>query len=151
MEVTCLGGIYSTCCAFDVSRRMVKQERNLLDDPTEVRVNSCVRFFSQIAHSLCMLGCCVGICACLVGCCAPDSGGAQECSGEAGRAGRSCRECAMTCWRGIWSVKVIAMGCMSAQMDYEMAHAQPLSQKPIRQVMDRGDDYEDEDAWWKQQ
>jgi hypothetical protein len=150
LEVSCLAGIYSTCCAFDVSRNLVKSERNLLNDPTEVRVNSCIRFFSAIANTLCMLGCCCGIAACLVGWCAPNSGGAQECSEEAGQAARSCRQCAYTCWRGIWSVKVIAMGCMSAQMDYEIKVGRPLPHRPQMMQMERDDD-NDEDAWWKQQ
>ena len=51
------------------------------------------------------------------------------------------------------SVKVIAMGCMSAQMEYEMKEGQPLAAAPTKQRMDRGDldggDEDPEDAWWK--
>jgi hypothetical protein len=105
LEVCCLAGVWSTCCSFNVTRRLVTDDRNLGDDPTEVRVNDCIRFFSRLARQCCMLGLCVGCSACLIGCCAPDSEGAQECSGEAGRAASACRSCARTCWRGIWSVK----------------------------------------------
>lgn len=101
LEVWCLGGCWSVCCAFDVTRRLIRQERNLGTDPTEERVQRCIGFFSKLAHQCCMLSCCVCLGGCLVGCCAPDSEGAQECSGEAGRAARSCRSCAATCWRGI--------------------------------------------------
>ena len=130
---------------------MVKQERRLGNDPTENRVNRCIGFFSRLANYLCMLSCCVCITSCCVGCCAPDSEGAQECSEQGGRASRSCSSCAATCWRGIYSVKMIAMGCMSAQMDHEIKEGQPLQSKPVvSQRMDRGlDDDDDEDAWWK--
>lgn len=57
----------------------------------------------------------------MVGLCAPDSGGAQECSGEAGRASRACFSIARTIWRGIMSTRVIAMGCMVAQQFHELA------------------------------
>ena len=46
-------------------------------------------------------------------------------------------------------MKVIAMGCMSAQMDKEIQEGQRLNTKPVYpQEMDRGDG-NDEDAWWK--
>jgi hypothetical protein len=149
LEVWVLGGVWSTCCAFDVTRRLMKDERHLGDDPTEVRVNKCISFFSALASQLCMCGMCCGCASCLLGCCAPDSSGAQECSGEGGRAASSCIQCAQTCWRGIWSVKVIAMGCMSAQMDKEVATGKPLRSTPVypQVAMDRGDG-NDEDAWW---
>ena len=133
----------------------MKDERNLGDDPTEVRVNDCIGFFSRLARQCFMLGCCVCLASCLIGICAPDSAGAQECAGEGGRAARSCRSCAYTCWKGIWSVKIIAMGCMSAQMDYEIKAGQPLDHRPVpvTQKMERGepaDEVEDdEEAWWK--
>lgn len=153
-EVWCLGGCWSVCCAFDVNRRMIKEQRNLGDDPTEVRVNKCIGFFSALASKLCMLGCCVCITSKLIGCCASGSEGAQECSGEGQRAGNACRSCARTCWRGIWSVKVIAMGCASAQMDFELKEGQPLASAPVKKAMNRGigdavDDDDDPDAWWK--
>ena len=153
LEVWCLAGIWSTCCAFDVTRRLIKNERNLGTDPTEHRVNSCIGFFSRIARQLCACACCMYCTSCLVGCCAPDSAGAQECSGEAGRAARACFRCVHTCWRGIWSVKIIAMGCMSTQQHYELNVGKPLAAKPavISNKMDRGLDNEEneEDEWWK--
>jgi hypothetical protein len=164
LEVCCLAGVWSTCCSFNVTRRLVKDDRNLGQDPTEVRVNNCIGFFSKLAQQCCLLGLCVGCSACLIGCCAPDSDGAQECSGEAGRASSACRSCARTCWRGIWSVKIIAVGCMSTQMDYEMVcGAQPLPAKPAPANMtmeDRGGGAgagagggattsDEDDSWWK--
>lgn len=155
-EVCCLAGAWSVCCSFNVNRRMIKVERNLGNDPTENRVNSCISFFSSLASQCCMIGCMFSICSCLIGCCAPGSEGAQECSEEGGRAGGACLSCARTCWRGIWSVKVIAMGCMSAQMDHELKVGKPLARPPVKKAMDRGDgdgtlnDEDDPDAWWKE-
>ena len=153
-EVWILGGFFSTCCAFNVNRRMIKEQRHLGDDPTEQRVHKCVGFFSQLAQQCCMLGCCMSICGCCVEFCAPDSAAAQACGGDAVRAGSACMQCAMTCWRGIWSVQVISNGCMSAQMEYELKEGQPLPQAPKKARMERGepgtlDDDENEDAWWK--
>ena len=165
LEVTCLAGVWSTCCSFGVNRRMIKEQYGLGEDPTEVRVNACIGFFSRLASQLCALSCCVCVASCLVGCCAPDSEGAQECSGEGGRAAGACASCARTCWRGIWSVKIIAMGCMSAQMDYEIKEldGHPAPSAPPQEKMERGenddkrrgqqggtlDDEDDADAWWK--
>ena len=164
MEVTCLFGFWSSCCSFGVNRRMIKEQYSLGEDPTEVRVNACIGFFSRLASALCGLSLCVCCGSCLVGCCAPDSEGAQECSGEGGRAAASCRSCAQTCWRGIISVKIIAMGCMSAQMDYELKEGEhPAPSAPPKDKMERGsendergqgqqgtlDNDEDADAWWK--
>lgn len=170
-EVCCLGGCWSVCCAFDVNRRLIKQERTYLkDDPTEIRVNKCIGFFSALASKLCMLGCCVCVTSMCIGCCASESEGAQECSAAGQRAGGACRSCARTCWRGIWSVKVIAMGCMSTQMDVELKKGgppQPKATAPNKKSMDRGLDdnnvltrdrgttldateqEDDEDTWWK--
>lgn len=155
-EVCCLAGAWSVCCSFDVNRRMIKDQRNLRNDPLENQVQDCIRFFSILASQCWCCSCIVCLCSCMVGCCAPGSEGAQECSDEGGRAASACRSCAHTCWRGIWSVKIIAMGCMSAQMDHEMKEGQPLATPPRKKEMDRGDDEntldddEDPDAWWKQ-
>ncbi|KAG7358959.1 hypothetical protein IV203_015548 [Nitzschia inconspicua] len=156
-EVTCLGGFWSVCCSYNVNRRMIKEQRNLGDDPTEVRVNKCIGFFSALASKLCMLGCCVCISSRLIGCCANDSAGAQQCSGQGVRAGNACRSCARTCWRGIWSVKMIAMGCASAQMNHELKEGKPLASPPIKKAMDRGaptdetnTEADDEDQWWNE-
>ena len=49
--------------------------------------------------------------------------------------------------------KIIAIGCMSAQMDHEIKVGKPLAAPPKRKAMDRGDDTlnddDDADAWWK--
>jgi hypothetical protein len=150
-EVWCLAGFWSVCCSYDVNRRMIKEQRNLGDDPTEVRVENCIGFFSVLASQLCMFGCCCCITSKLIGCCASGSEGAQECSSEGQRAGRACLACARTCWRGIWSVKIIAMGCATAQMQAELKEGEPLATAPVKKSMDRGGDDEEEDAddWWK--
>lgn len=150
-EVCFLGCAFSVCCSFDVNRRMIKDQRNLDNDPLENRVNHCVGFFSDLASHLCMCGMCAWCGSCLIGLCAPDSEGAQECSGEGGRAARACFSCAHTCWKGIWSVKIIAMGCASSQMDVEMKEGKPLVRPPRRLNMDRGGDNDgdnDEEKWW---
>lgn len=155
LEVSVLAGAWSVCCSFNVNRRMIKDERKLGNDPTENRVDSCIGFFSNLASQCCCLGVMVCVCSAAIGCCAPNSPGAQECSQEGGQAGAACRSCAQTCWRGIWSVKIIAMGCMSAQMDHELKHGKPLASPPLIKKMDRGDPEDggtlddDTDAWWK--
>lgn len=153
-EVWFLGCAWSVCCSHDVNRRMIKEERRLGNDPLENRVNHCVGFFSSLANQLCMCGFCVHVASCCVGLCAPDSGGAQECSGEGGRAANACMSCAHTCWKGIWSVRLLALGCASSQMDFELREGQPLATAPTRKNMDRGGgattdgESEEEDPWW---
>jgi len=119
LEICCLGGIYSTCCAFDVSRRYQRDERGLGIDPTEHRQKSCIQFFSRIMHHCFKLGCCLCCTGCVVGVCAPDSAGAQDFAGEAGRAARACCRIAHTLWKGIIWTRVIGMGCMTTQMIHE--------------------------------
>jgi hypothetical protein len=119
LEVTCLAGFWSTCCSFDVTRRYQREERGLQLDPTEARHRRCIGFFSQIMHQCMMLGCCCCMTSCCLAICAPDSPGAQECSGEAGQAAHACCRIASTIWRGIIWTKVIGMGCMTAQIIHE--------------------------------
>jgi hypothetical protein len=136
LEVCCLAGIYSTCCAFDVSRRYQREERGLSIDPTEQRQRRCIQFFSTIMHSCFQLGCCFCATSCLVGICAPDSSGAQNCAGEAGRAARSCCRIAQTLWKGILWTRCIGMGCLTTQMLYEATtpwDGQPKA-RPDRQI-----------------
>jgi hypothetical protein len=137
LEVCCLAGIYSTCCAFDVSRRYQREERGLSIDPTEQRQRRCITFFSTIMHSCFQLGCCMCVSSCLVGICAPDSGGAQDCAGEAGRAARSCCAIAHTIWKGILWTRCIGMGCLTTQMLVEADSpwdGQPKA-RPDKQIM----------------
>lgn len=136
LEVWCLGGVWSTCCAFDVTRRLMKQERGLGSDPTEIRQEKCVAFFAEIASKLFQLACCLYCSSLCVGCLAQDSEGAQDFAGAAGRASRACCEIVNTLWRGIWSVKVIAIGCMSAQMIHEIDEGQGLT-APQSNTMER--------------
>lgn len=135
LEVTCLAGINSLCCAHHVTRRMVREERNLGKDPTEIRQEKCTQFFGTIMHNCFMVGCCLRWTSCLLGCCAPDSSGAQECSANGRRASSACLSIAYTLWRGIQSVRLLAMGCMVAQQSHEMK--QPLPQAPKAQKMNR--------------
>ena len=135
LEVWCAAGVWSMCCAFDVTRRLMRDERGLGKDPTEIRQEKCVGFFQSLAHQCCMAACCLHVCSCCVGTLAQDSEGAQECSGEAGRAARACFSIVNTLWRGIWSVKVIAIGCMSAQMIEEIEKGDSGPTAPKANVM----------------
>jgi hypothetical protein len=119
LEVTVLGGCYSSCCAFDVSRRYQRAERGLSIDPTEHRQSKCIQFFSRIMNNCFKLGCCMCVSSCLLKVCAPDSAGAQELSGETGRAARACCRIAHTLWKGILWTRVLGMGCMTTQMVIE--------------------------------
>lgn len=121
MEVCCLVGIFSTCCAFDVSRRYQRDERGLSTDPTEERQHNCIICCSSIMHTCFQLGCCCCATSCLVHVCAPDSVGAQEFAGQAGRAARACCRIAHILWKGILWTRVIGMGCMTTQMIHEAA------------------------------
>lgn len=152
LEVTVLGCWFSPCCAFDVSRRYQRDERGLSIDPTEQRFVSCISFFSRIMHYCFMLGCCVGVSSCCVGICAPGSEGAQECSGDGGRAARACCQIAAILWRGIMWTRVIGIGCMTTQMmvesetPYDKSTQGPkrkpefLIEAPTIQTMDDRDD-----------
>lgn len=119
LEVCCLGGFYSICCAFDVSRQYQRAERGLSIDPTEHRQHKCIGFFSEIMHTCFQLGCCLSISSCLVAICAQESAGAQECAGEGGRAARNCCRIARTLWKGILWTRCIGMGCATTQMIHE--------------------------------
>lgn len=119
LEVWILGGPCSSCCAFDVSRRLMRDERGLGMDPTEARQEKCVDFFYVCFRNITMIACCVRCAGCLAGCCAPDSEGAQEFSDAAGDGAGACWKIARTIHRGIWSVRILAIGCMSAQMIHE--------------------------------
>lgn len=99
LEVCCLGGFYSTCCAFDVSRRYQRDERGLLLDPTEARQQRCIQYFSKIMHHCFKLGCCFCIGSCCVGLCAPDSSDAQDCASQGKRASQNCCRIAHTLWK----------------------------------------------------
>lgn len=136
LEVCCLGGINSVCCAHGVTRRVIQEEYHLGSDPTEIRVDKCVDCFETIMACCCNCAMCLSCASCLVGCCATGSEGAQECSGEGLRAARACFEIGMIIWRGIQSVKIIAMGCMTAQQARHLHnHAPPPPQAPVQQKM----------------
>lgn len=119
LEVSCLGCIFSSCCAFDVSRKYQRLERGLNVDPTEQRHRNCIDCCSQIMHQCFMIGCCLHISSYCVGLCAPNSEGAQECAGDGGRAARACCRIAQILWQGIMWTRVIGIGCMTAQMIHE--------------------------------
>lgn len=148
LEVSFLAGFWSTCCAFDVSRRYMREERGLNPDPTEVRQQKCTGFFGNIMRCCFQAGFCCCLTSCCLGLCAPDSEGAQECSGEGGRASRACCSIAHTIWKGIIFTRVITIGCLATQMMHESQvewDGQPKGKAPQPQVMDeRGDDEEAE-------
>jgi hypothetical protein len=110
----------------------------LNQDPTEERQQKCASFFGNIMQACFQAGFCCCLTSCCVGLCAPDSEGAQECSGEAGRASRACCSIAHTLWKGIMFTRVIAMGCMSAQMVYEMDtpwDGKPKGREPVMEPL----------------
>lgn len=148
LEVSVLGGLCSSCCAFDVSRRLMKDERELGTDPTEARQEKCMEFTGGIANTISQWACCLQCAGCCVGCCAPDGEGAQECSAEARRASRACRDIAHTLYKGMWAIKIIAIGCMSSQMVHEDKYGRPVPLKdaPSSMKMDRDDEEQNEDA-----
>jgi hypothetical protein len=92
-------------------------------------------------HTCFQLGCCFCATSCLVKVCATDSGPAQECAGEGGRAARACCRIAHIIWKGIIWTRVIGMGCMTTQMiaeakvPYDKASQGP-KQKPQYQIHD---------------
>ena len=88
--------------------------------------HACSYIRSQFVPHTRRCACCASCCLSL---CAPDSDGAQECSGEMGRASRACFSIARTLWRGIMSTKVIAMGCMYAQQYHELETVEPAPPK----------------------
>lgn len=135
LEVTCLGGIQSICCAHNVTRRMIREEYNLGRDDTEIRQEKCAAFFGKIMHQCFRVACCLRIFSCCIGCCAVDSGGAQECSQNGRRASSACFQIAWTLWRGIQSVRLLAAGCMVAQQTHELE--EPPSDTPVTQKMER--------------
>mmetsp|Transcript_21570 Transcript_21570/g.45369 ORF Transcript_21570/g.45369 Transcript_21570/m.45369 type:complete len:327 (-) Transcript_21570:179-1159(-) len=139
LEVSVLGGMCSSCCAFEVSRRLMKEERELGIDPTEARQEKCINFAGGIAASIHQWACCMYCTSCCVGCCAPDSEGAQECSAEARRASQACWSIAHTIYKGMWAVKIIAIGCMSSQMIHEDKYGKqsPLKEAPESMKMER--------------
>ncbi|KAL3781932.1 hypothetical protein HJC23_011437 [Cyclotella cryptica] len=135
LEVTVLGGPCSSCCAFDASRRLMKEERDLGTDPTEARQEKCMEFTGDVANSISRWACCIQCAGCCVGCCATDSDGAQECSAEAKRASRACWSIAHTLYKGMWAVKIIAIGCMSSQMIHEDKCGRPILVKDVPSSM----------------
>lgn len=135
LEITCLGGINSLCCAHNVTRRLIQEERGLGRDPTEIRQQKCAAFFGTIMNQCCRVAMCVRCASCLIGCCAVDSEGAQECSANGQRASSACFSIGYTLWRGIQSVRLLAMGCMVAQQSKELK--KPLPTAPKVQEMER--------------
>jgi hypothetical protein len=82
----------------------------------------------------CMAACCLRVGSCLVGCCAIDSDGAQECSANGQRASSACFSIAHTLWRGIQSVRLLAMGCMVAQQSRELKLPVPVAPQVVKMV-----------------
>ena len=78
-----------------------------------------------------MVAMCVRCTSCLIGLCALDSGGAGECSANGRRASSACFSIAHTLWRGIQSVRLLAIGCMVGQQSYELKHGEVQAPKAI--------------------
>lgn len=137
LEICCLAGINSLCCSHHVTRRLIQEEHGLGRDPTEIRQDKCTHFFGTIMHHLCCCSMCLGCASCLISCCAVDSEGAQACGANGARASRALFQIAHTLWRGIQSVRLIAMGCMVAQQQHEMEHAPMVTKAPGAVEMER--------------
>ena len=137
-EVTCLGGCFAPCCAFDVSRDIMKEERSLGIDPVEARFEKCQGFFGELMACAACTACCLRCSSCLLGCIATESDGAQELSGEARRLSSACYSLSRTCFRGMIAVQIMAIGCMSSQMIHEHRINDPNTvQEPKQLAMDR--------------
>ena len=136
LEVCCLGGINSLCCAHYVTRRLIQEERSYLgQDPTEIRQEKCAAFFGTIMRQCCCIAMCLRVSSCCLACCAVDSEGAQECGANGQRASRACFQIGWTLWRGIQSVRLLAIGCMVAQQSHELQRAIPSA--PEKPKMER--------------
>ena len=119
-EVTCLGcGLCSACCAFDVNRDIMKEEYSLGVDPVEARFEKCQGFFGELMSCAACASCVLGCGACCIGNIATESEGAQELSGEARRLSVACARLSQICFRGLVSVQIMAIGCMSSQMVHQ--------------------------------
>ncbi len=119
-EVTCLGcGMCSPCCAFDVNRAIMKEERSLGTDPVEARFDKCQGFFGQIMGCAACTACYLRCGACCLSCIATESQAAQDLSVEARRLSSACARLSHICFKGLISVRIMAIGCMSSQMVHE--------------------------------
>lgn len=107
-----------TVCAFYASRGLMRDERGLGWDPTEVRVENCLFVFGQLASSCAACGCALQCVGCLLQCCAPP-GELRDAGADCSRLGGACSRIAGAIFRGMWHVRNVAMACMSAQMVHE--------------------------------
>jgi len=111
----CLEAWCCTYLAFQISRIVIREDRGLKKDPSEVRVDKCLDFFGSIAAALCCAGCCLQCCACCL--CAAGQGDAADATSGLGGA---CMHMSGQIVEGMRWVMFIAMGCMSSQMMHEM-------------------------------
>jgi hypothetical protein len=118
-----------TCCctyiAFQASRMVIREDRNLKMDPTEIRVENCLDFFGSIAIALCCAGCCLQICGCCLTC-----NGQDEAGESMGNLGAACSRMSSEIIEGMRWVMMIAMACMSSQMMHELSL--PIDPKAIQ-------------------
>jgi len=136
-EVTCLGcGICSPCCAFDVHRDIMKEELSLGTDPTEARFEKCQGFFGELMSCAACSAWHLRIVACCLGNIATESEGAQELTGEARRLSHACGRLSRVCFRGLVSVRIMLIGCMSSQMVHEH-RVNAVSEAPQQQQVMR--------------
>lgn len=118
----CLCAEVSCCCiqAFESSRMYMRDERWLLMDPTEVRMDNCLDCCGSIAD-MCACGAC---CVCCCGCIGKSFCGCQEEGDALLNLSDSMTRLARSIYQGMMYVIYIGMCCMSAQMCNE-------SYKPI--------------------
>lgn len=77
-------------CAFHASRQLMREERSLEMDPTEIRIERCIAFFHEIAHYCWCCGCCFYCAGCCLICLNPGSNDAERLGEASKRAGRAC-------------------------------------------------------------
>lgn len=128
----------ASCCpymAFSVSRLVLREERQLRLDPTEVRVDKCLDCFGGAAVSLFCTGCCLQCCGCLLAC-----NGQDEAGESMMRLGETFNHMSGQIIQGMRYVIWIAMGCMSSQIMHELSlqdkgiKANLEEQQPLKQM-----------------
>ncbi|KAG8468963.1 hypothetical protein KFE25_007481 [Diacronema lutheri] len=115
----CIESCACSVCAFHASRDLMRNERGLGPDPTEVRVDACLAAFAEIARAFAVCGCCLSCCGCATRCCVEPGSDAADAGADCSRLGGACSRIASAIYRGMWHVRNVAIACMSAQMAYE--------------------------------
>eukprot|EP00041_Stephanoeca_diplocostata_P016902 m.335127 g.335127 ORF g.335127 m.335127 type:complete len:522 (+) comp20523_c0_seq3:207-1772(+) len=116
----CLESTVCCLCAFHASRWLLRDDRALAMDPTEIRVERCIDFFHWVAQFCWCCGMCVWCAGCCMICLNPGSAEVENLGEASQRAGSACIRIGRIIWNGIWHVRWAAIGCMTAQMVHEM-------------------------------